>query len=143
MPLPLALRNRIKALIDICVDRLSRGVGGILLLFLTTSALHMGVRGIAVVVMALSAAWIGFAAITRKEYVASIRLRLESRRLDLSSVRLAVSDAATIHMLEIAARGANPRQPAYALTLLNEASGYDLRKILEELAASPLLEVQE
>jgi AAA family ATP:ADP antiporter len=143
MPLPLALRNRIKAFIDICVDRLSRGVGGILLLFLTTSSLHMGVRGITVIVIALSGAWIMYAAIARKEYVASIRQRLESRRLDLSSVRLAVSDAATIQMLETAARGGNARQAAYALTLLNEAAGYDIRTMLEDLADSPLPDVQE
>src|ERR1700733_8244266 len=143
MPLPLALRNRIKAFIDICVDRLSRGIGGVLLLFLTTSSLHLGVRGIGVIVIALSAAWIVYAAVARKEYVASIRQRLESRRLDLSSVRLAVSDAATIHMLEMAARGGNPRQAAYALTLLNEAPGYDIRTILEDLAESPLPDIKE
>jgi HEAT repeat protein len=143
MPLPLALRNRIKAFIDICVDRLSRGLGGVLLLFLTTSSLHLGVRGIGVIVIALSAAWIVYAAIARKEYVASIRQRLESRRLDLSSVRLAVSDAATIHTLETAARGDNPRQAAYALTLLNEAPGFDIRPLLEDLANSPLTDVQE
>src|SRR3984957_871854 len=84
MPLPLALRNRIKAFIDICVDRLSRGIGGVLLLLLTTSSLHLGVRGITVIVIGLSGAWIVYAAIARKEYVASIRKRLESRRLDLS-----------------------------------------------------------
>ena len=143
MPLPLALRNRIKAFIDICVDRLSRGVGGVLLLFLTTSSLHLGVRGITVIVIGLSAAWIMYAAIARKEYVASIRQRLESRRLDLSSIRLAVSDAATIHMLETAAHGGNARQAAYALTLLSEAPGYNIRTILEDLADSKLPEVQE
>ena len=31
MPLPQELRNRMKAFIDICVDRLSRGIGGVLL----------------------------------------------------------------------------------------------------------------
>src|ERR1700722_4447168 len=90
MPLPLALRNRIKAFIDICVDRLSRGIGGVLLLFLTTSSLHLGVRGIGVIVIALSGAWIVYAAIARKEYVASIQRRLAGRRLDLASARLSV-----------------------------------------------------
>jgi len=58
LPLPLALRNRVKAFIDICVDRLSRGIGGVLLLFLTAKPLHLGVKGIAVVVIALSVVWI-------------------------------------------------------------------------------------
>src|SRR5215472_11283510 len=39
MPLPLELRNRIKAFIDISVDRLSRGLPGVLLVVLTTTSL--------------------------------------------------------------------------------------------------------
>ncbi len=127
MPLPLALRNRIKAFIDISIDRLSRGIGGVLLLFLTTGSLHLGVRGISVVVVALSAVWIVYSALARKEYVVSIRQRLDSRRLDLSSARLAVTDASTVRMLETAAQSANPRQAAYALTRLTEAPDYDIR----------------
>jgi ATP:ADP antiporter, AAA family len=143
MPLPLALRNRIKAFIDICVDRLSRGLGGVLLLFLTASSLHMGVRGIALIVVALSLVWIVYSAVARKEYVASIRQRLESRRLDLASVRLSVSDASTVHMLETTARGENPRQAAYALTLLADAPNYDIRPLITSLAASPADELVE
>ena len=143
MPLPLALRNRIKAFIDICVDRLSRGLGGVLLLFLTAGSLHMGVRGIALIVIALSLVWIVFSAVARKEYVASIRRRLESRRLDLASARLSVTDALTIHMLETTARGENGRQAAYALTLLADAPNYDIRPLITILALSQAGEVVE
>ena len=38
MPLPQELRNRIKAFIDICVDRLSRGLGGVLLMLLIATS---------------------------------------------------------------------------------------------------------
>src|SRR5262249_41147608 len=137
------LRNRIKAFIDICVDRLSRGLGGVLLLLLTTGPLHFGIRGISALVIVLSAAWIVYSAIARREYVASIRRRLESRRLDLGAVRLAVGDAAAIPMLEGAARGDNGRRAAYALTLLHEAPGYNVRPILTSLAGSSLPEVQD
>jgi ATP/ADP translocase len=51
MPLPQQLRNRIKAFIDICVDRISRGLGGVLLILLISKPLHLGVKGIPVVVM--------------------------------------------------------------------------------------------
>lgn len=143
MPLPLALRNRIKAFIDICVDRLSRGVGGVLLLFLTTGWLHLGMRGIAILVAVLCAVWVAYSAIARREYVAAIRRRLESRRLDLASIRLAVTDASTAAILEAAARGANSRQASYALTLLAGAPDYDIGPLLIALAASPSAEVRE
>ena len=130
MPLPLALRNRIKAFIDICVDRLSRGLGGVVLLFLTTGSLHFGVRGISVVVIALSLIWIYYAFRAKKEYVASIRKRLSDRRLDLAAVRVAVTDSATIRILEEAASGANVRQAVYALSLLADAQKYDIKPLL-------------
>ena len=82
MPLPRDLRNRIKAFIDIFFDRMSRGVGGLLLL-LFTRVLDLSVRQIAMVVIALTVPWIWIAARARREYVATIRKRLASRRLDL------------------------------------------------------------
>jgi ATP:ADP antiporter, AAA family len=142
MPLPLALRNRIKAFIDICVDRLSRGIGGVLLLLLTTSSLHLGVRGIAAVVIALSVVWIVYSHRAKREYVASIRKRLADRRLDLSSTRLAVTDAATVQFLEEAAQGTTPRQAVYALSLLAEAPKYDMRPLLLRQARGALPEVR-
>ena len=42
MPLSRELRNRVKAFIDISVDRLSRGLGGVLLLLLTGGMITWG-----------------------------------------------------------------------------------------------------
>jgi AAA family ATP:ADP antiporter len=143
MPLPLELRNRIKAFIDICVDRLSRGLGGVLLILLTKSWLHLDVKGIAIVVVALTIPWLLLSHWARKEYVATIRRRLEGRRLDIESVRVGVSDADTLKLLETTALGRNARQAAYALGLLAEAPGYDVRPLLERLAPSAEYEIRE
>jgi ATP:ADP antiporter, AAA family len=143
MPLPLALRNRVKAFIDIFVDRLSRGLGGVLLLLLTTTSLHMGVRGLALVIIALAVGWTLLAQMARRQYVATIRSRIGSRRLDLASSRVSWNDAVTVRLLETTARGANPRQAAYALGMLAEAHNYDVRPLLRLLATSPAGEVRE
>jgi hypothetical protein len=134
MPLPQHLRNRIKAFIDICVDRLSRGLGGVLLLLLTVS-LKLGIKGIAAVVMLLCVPWVYLSYIARREYVATIRRRFESRRLDFAGTRLSVTDAATIRFLEATAAADNPRQAAYALELLADAPGYDVRPLLDRAAS--------
>ncbi len=102
MPLPQELRNRMKAFIDICVDRLSRGIGGVLLILLTITPLHLGVKGIALIVMALCVPWIYFSHLARREYVATIRKRFEARQLDFANLRIAVAGpvhhpAARIH----------------------------------------------
>src|SRR5215472_4902327 len=142
MLLPLQLRNRIKAFIDICVDRLSRGLGGVLLLLLTTSSLRMGVRGIAFVVAGLCIPWILFSHLARREYVATIRKRLAARRLDFESIRLTVQEPATVRLLETAALEGTPHQAAYALGLLADVPRYNIRPLLEKLAPSPACEVR-
>jgi ATP:ADP antiporter, AAA family len=143
MPLPLALRNRIKAFIDVCVDRSSRGIGGVLLLFLTTGPLHLGVKGIAVLVITLSVVWIICSVYARKEYVASTRSRFAARRLDLASVYVKVTDRSTIELIESAATASSPRQALYALSLLTEALDYDLKPMLGRLIRSPFREVRD
>jgi ATP:ADP antiporter, AAA family len=132
MPLPLELRNRIKAFIDICVDRFSRGLGGVLLILLTVS-FHLGVKGISLVVMGLCIPWVYLAHVARKEYISTVRKRIESRRLNFEEVRISVTDGATLKLLEATAAGDNPRQAAYALSLLAEAPGYDARALLQKL----------
>jgi hypothetical protein len=143
MPLPLALRNRIKAFIDICVDRLSIGAGGLLLLLLTTGPLHLGVRGIAILVVALSVVWIVCAVVARREYVASILGRMQARRIELAATRLAVTDAHTISVLESAALEPDTRRAIYALSLLADAPGYKVGPMLLRLAANPVLDVRQ
>ncbi len=143
MPLPQQLRNRIKAFIDICVDRVSRGLGGGLLLIVTSRALHFDVREISWLVMVLCIPWMYFSYLARKEYIATIRRRFEARSLDLEASRLSVNDAATVGFLETTARSGNPRQAAYALSLLSEASGYDTAPLLRILVKSPAAEVRD
>jgi len=102
----------------------------------------MGVRGIAFVVAGLCIPWILFSHLARREYVATIRKRLAARRLDFESIRFTVQEPATIRLLETAALKGTPRQAAYALGLLADVPRYNMRPLLEELAASPACEVR-
>ena len=52
LPLPIELRNRTKAFTDIFMDRFSRGLGGIILIFLT-GTLDLSVRQLSIVVFRL------------------------------------------------------------------------------------------
>jgi AAA family ATP:ADP antiporter len=140
MPLPLELRNRIKAFIDIFVDRAARGISGLMLILFTQ--LKFGVRGVAVVTIVITIPWIWFTVRAHREYVRTIRKRLEARRLDFDSARITVGDADTIRMLETTAFSANPRQAAYALSMLGATHGYEVQPVLLKLAESPLAEVR-
>jgi len=134
MPIPLEVRNRIKAFVDIFMDRAARGISGLLLILFAQWSI--GVRGIALITFGLAIPWIFFTVYAHREYVRTIRRRLESRRLDLDSVRVRVDDADTIKMLEGTARSDNPRQVVYALSLLSSAQGYNPAALLTSLADS-------
>jgi ATP:ADP antiporter, AAA family len=141
LPLPAELRNRVKAFTDIFVDRFSRGIGG-LLLVLFTQILSFNIQQLALVVVVCSCFWIMLSIRAKNEYIATVRKRLASRRLDLESVRVNVREAATIRLLEETSESPSPRQATYALSLLADARGYNLERRLEKLIGSPSPEVR-
>lgn len=141
LPLPADLKNRTKAFIDVFVDRMARGLGGMLLLLLTT-VLAFKTRQIALVTVCFALGWILLSHKAGREYVATVRKRLTSRRLDLESARVNVEDPATLALLEQTALSDNARQASYALSLLAEVTGYDLTSLLRKLADHPSPEVR-
>ena len=117
LPVPLAVKKRVKVFIDIVVDRWSRGVAGALLLF-CTAVLGLSVRQLRVVVVGLLAVWIGVALRIRREYVNTFRQALERRQIDPNDLRVDLTDASTIETIRATVRSGNTRQIAYALELL-------------------------
>ncbi|HWD99534.1 MAG TPA: hypothetical protein VG345_10870, partial [Bryobacteraceae bacterium] len=140
LPLPLELKNRTKAFIDIFVDRFGRGVGGMLLVLLT-AILHFPPKWIALVTAVFAVPWIVLSKVASREYIATVRRRLSSRRLDFAEARINPSDRASLRLLEEAASGANARQAAYAIGLLADIDGYNVRPLLEHRlpGADPLI----
>jgi ATP:ADP antiporter, AAA family len=141
LPLPIELRNRTKAFTDIFVDRFSRGIGGVILLFLT-GTLNLSVRQLSLVVIGYSLVWILLSIRAKNEYVSTVRKQLSSRRLDLDNLRVNVNESSTMRLLEETTESRNPRQAVYALSLLAETPGYGMRKILAKLVDSNLPEVR-
>jgi ATP/ADP translocase/HEAT repeat protein len=141
LPLPLDLRNRTKAFVDVFVDRFARGLGGMLLVVVTT-VLDVPTKYVALIVMLLAVGWMLLSAFAKKEYIATVRKRLEARRLDIESARVSMDDPGLISMLEQTAHSPNPRQATYALSLLNEASGYKIEPLLSRLIDNAGVEVR-
>src|SRR4029077_2338931 len=87
LPLPADLKNRTKAFVDIFMDRFGRGAGGMLLMGYTalveSDPKHPNLRKLSALILCVSILWILLSARVSKEYLATIRRRLESRRLDL------------------------------------------------------------
>ncbi|HUJ21041.1 MAG TPA: hypothetical protein VLX58_05925 [Bryobacteraceae bacterium] len=140
MPLPLELRNRIKAFIDIFMDRAARGISGLMLILCVRWKFE--VRGIAFLTFCIAIPWVILTIYAHREYVRTIRRRIEARRLDIGGAPIVVEDADTIRLLEATAQGSNARQAAYAVSLLGETRAYDSEPLLLRLAGSPFDEVR-
>ncbi len=130
LPLPTDLKNRTKAFVDIFMDRFGRGLGGMVLVAYTTliekDPKHPNFTRISVIITSIAICWILLSARAGREYMATIRRRLESRRLDFEGARIAVAGAETVALLEKTLQEGAPRQAAYALGLLADVPGYDL-----------------
>ncbi len=111
--------------------RSGRGAAALLLLGLTAVG-WAGPRRLSLALLILAGGWALLAWQARREYTATVRRRIEARRLNLAEARVSVQDAETIRLLEKVARGENPRQVIYALSLLYDASGYNLAPLLKE-----------
>lgn len=141
LPLPLELRNRVKAFLDIFVDRAGRGIGGALLQLFTVT-LAIPPQKISLIILGFCALWALLSWVAQREYVRTIRRRIDARTLDLASVRVSVQDRGLIALLESCARGDVPRQATYALSLLSGVEGYAIRPLLAELVGSRFAEIR-
>jgi AAA family ATP:ADP antiporter len=141
LPLPLELRNRVKAFIDIFVDRLGRGIGGFVLLLFTVT-LGIPPAQLSLLVILFCGVWGFLSWRAQKEYLKTLQRRLEARTLDITGLRVSASDPTMIALLENAARRGTGRQAVYAIETLREAPGYDERALVHEMAASPHPEVR-
>ncbi|MEP6716468.1 MAG: Npt1/Npt2 family nucleotide transporter, partial [Terriglobia bacterium] len=142
LPLPLELKNRTKAFIDIFVDRFGRGVGGMLLVLLT-AVLGFSPRVIAIVTAAFTIPWILLSRVASREYIATVRRRLASRRLNFEEARIDPGDRRTLAIVEETAAGGNVRQVAYAILLLSQVENYDIAPLLRSHVASETLLVRQ
>jgi AAA family ATP:ADP antiporter len=101
VPVPETVKAQVKAVIDMVFQRVSEGVGGVLLL-LMTGVMDLGMSSLAVFNGMLLSAWLWAAIKTRKEYVSAVRATLSERRiLPESAVRSAFRDRGSVEALRV------------------------------------------
>ncbi|MGA2631149.1 MAG: Npt1/Npt2 family nucleotide transporter [Terriglobia bacterium] len=78
VPVPQSVKLEVKAVIDMIVQRLADGVGGLLLL-VVTRVFHQGQVGLCLFNLGMLGGWLWVAYRTRQEYVTTIRSRITER----------------------------------------------------------------
>jgi ATP/ADP translocase len=120
LPLPSAVKSTTKPLVDPMAERVAGGIGGLLLL-IATGVLSLSLAQISFLTVGLLGVWIPLAVAGRKQYVRSLRLALEQRRLDLTSPILNLSDPSTVALLTQTLRDSNDAVTLYVLKFLEQA----------------------
>ena len=119
LPLPTALRQEVKPFVDVTVDRLSRGLGALLMLVLIQPwGLALQWYQLSFVSLLLTVVWYFMAVRAKREYLLSFRRSLESRVVEPAEVRLSGADLSTIETLVQELSHPQPARVLYAIDML-------------------------
>jgi ATP:ADP antiporter, AAA family len=121
LPVPIAIKNQVKGFIDMFIDRLGRGLGGLLLIFFS-QVLPLSISYLSLLVCGMIGVWVYLSLAIRKEYLNSFRLALEKKTLHPEMLRVPIADSATLEPILRVLDSPDERQVLYALSLLEDAS---------------------
>ncbi|NBB73567.1 MAG: hypothetical protein GVY35_07815 [Bacteroidetes bacterium] len=134
LPVPMAVKQRVKVFIDVFIDRGFRGVAGAALLALT-AWLGLGVQALALVIMGLVAAWIAAAWMARHRYTAAFEQALRRGEVEMTTTWTATTSVdQALTVLRTGVMEADDKTILYALQAL---AGRDDERIVE--VVRPLL----
>lgn len=141
LPIPSQIKTQAKSLIDVLVDSLATGMGGLLLIFFTRS-LGLDAGQISLIVIPLIVLWIVLVFRIRPEYVEAFRTAIEKRTIDLAEQSVNMRDASIYQSLLTILDGNNDRQIIYVLKLLENVNEKTFLPYLRKLLANPNEEIR-
>ena len=118
LPLPSALRQEVKPLVDVTVDRVSRGLGAILLLILIKPwGLQLEWQQLSYVSLALIVLWYVNSLRAKREYLTAFRQSLERHDVQPAGLRLD-ADLSTVETLMEELASPHESRVLYAIEIL-------------------------
>lgn len=151
LPLPSAQRGAVKSTVDVIVNRLGDGLGGLWLGFLTSGFTLMagaipgagfGVRGLAAANLLLIGLWVAAAWRLRRGYVEEIQQSIRTHRLEAERASMATLDRTAELALSGQLSTSEPRDILYALSVFESERGRAVHPAVRELLRHPLPEVR-
>ncbi len=119
LPLPLDIKYRAKPFVDVTMDRLSKGLGALLILVLIKDwGLGLTWQQLSFASLSITALWIFFAIRARREYLRAFRRSIEQQQVRASEIRLDTADLNTIETLVLELSHPEPQRVIYAIDLL-------------------------
>jgi ATP:ADP antiporter, AAA family len=119
LPLPSELRQEVKPFVDVTVDRMARGIGGIFMLLLVQPwGFALTFTQLSYVSLGLTAVWYVMASRAKRQYLASFRQSFERRDIEAAQVRVNVADLSTVETLVEELSSPDEQRVLYAIDLL-------------------------
>lgn len=136
VPIPAKIKNRAKSFIDVFIDNLATGIGGLLLIVFTI-VLGFSLQHVSVIIVGLIAVWIYLIVRIRGEYIDSFRHAIEKRTIDFSEQIVNLQDAPVLKSFIRILEGNNERQILYVLKLFRDVQSRELVPYLQKLLGNP------
>jgi AAA family ATP:ADP antiporter len=131
LPLASELKYRAKPFIDVTMDRFAKGATAVVILVLIQPwGLGFDWRRLSYASIVVMVLWIATALAARRQYLNAFRQSLDSRTLEVDSVRIDVGDPATIEALVEELSNPDPATVLYAIGMLEML---DKRKLISPL----------
>ena len=143
LPLPTQLRQEVKPFVDVTVDRVSRGLGALLMLILIQPwGLGLAWYQLSYVSLGLVVVWYMMALRAKREYLASFRRSIEQRVVKPEEVRLTGSELSTVESLVQELAHPDPDRVVYAIDVLESLDKRNLVTPLLLYHESPVVRVR-
>ena len=131
LPLSSELKYRAKPFIDVTMDRFAKAATAVVVLVLIQPwGLGLDWRRLSYASIAVMVLWIATALVARRQYFNAFRQSLDSRTLEVDSVRVDVGDPETIETLVEELSNPDPAAVLYAIGMLEML---DKRKLISPL----------
>jgi len=119
LPLPTELRQEVKPMVDVTVDRMARAAGALMILVLIQPwGLSLQWNQLSLISLGLAVVWFVMAVRAKREYLASFRRSIEQRVVQPEQLRLDAADLSTIETLVQELANPDADRVIYAIDVL-------------------------
>ena len=119
LPLPSALRQEVKPMVDVTVDRLAKGFGALLMLVLIQPwGFALDWYRLSYVSLAMAVVWYGMGFRAKREYLASFRRSIDQGTVKPEELQLSGAELSTIETLVQELAHPDPARVVYAIDVL-------------------------
>ncbi len=141
LPVPVEIKKQTKSYIDIFVDSFATGIGGIILLVLS-SGFDISIKYISLGTLILLFLWLYIVFQVRKEYLKSFRIKLEQNKFDIQQKKYDLNNESVLGGIIKVLTTGSEKHILQILKLIKEIQNDKLLPSLESLIGHPSSDIQ-